>query len=64
MCALFSPAILQAGVMKGLKTMREKMREKTYLVLVELLSLVRCLEDCWHDCFVGMIFFSTNAGDF
>ena len=24
------------------------MRE-TYLFLVELLSLVQCLEDCWHD---------------
>ena len=39
-----------------------------YLVLVEFLSRFRYLEDCWHDFFVGMIFFffffSTNAGDF
>ena len=38
-----------------------------YLVLVEFLSRVRYLEDCWHDFFVGMIFFfslSTKAGGF
>ena len=26
----------------------EKWKKKTYLVLVEFLQLVRCLEDCWH----------------
>ena len=30
-----------------------------YLVLVEFLSRFRYLEDCWHDFFVGMIFFSS-----
>ena len=27
----------------------EKIKKKTYLVLVEFLQLVRCLGDCWHD---------------
>ena len=27
------------------------MKEKTYLVLVEFLQLVQCLEDCWHQYF-------------
>ena len=26
-----------------------KNESETYLFLVELLSLVQCLEDCWHD---------------
>ena len=26
----------------------EKLKKKTYLVLVEFLQLLLCLEDCWH----------------
>ena len=26
-----------------------KWKKKTYLVMVEFLQLVQCLEDCWHD---------------
>ena len=36
--------------LKTMKNKRERERErKNYLVLVEFLSLVQCLEDCWHD---------------
>ena len=33
---------------KWLKMMKNE-REKTYIVLVEFLSLVQRLEDCWYD---------------
>jgi len=40
-------------------TLKQQLNGETYLSGVDLLSLVQCYEDCWHDS--GFFFFSSKT---